>query len=588
MAKARRFELVAGTSNKFWEIASAGATVRVRFGRIGGAAREREETFASAKAAAEGVAKAVREKLGKGYREVGARATATKTAAKKTAVKRTAAKKTAVKKTAAKKTAVKKTAVKKATAKKTAVKQTAAKKTAVKTTAAKVATASMSAAQARELVARLEAALRKRYPAALARLNKGASEAAIARLQKLAGDRLPASFYELLRWRDGSAGSAGVLDGLVWLSASRTVSHKAMMDEIVEEGHYAAYAADEWWSQGWFPFADDESGYRSLVVDTHGSFGGQPGQVLRAAAKDSFRHILAPSFDAWLETYVVCAEKGQLDAESDGELCIDDDGMRRFAKRRGYPRICEPRPMSVAGESSSAGLRRPTRGAWPAKVPETARWLISAKGDRVQHWLVDQRGATITTWSGVDPTALRSSAKKAKDTHTARVELDGARRKQLAAGYVSGVAGAVARGEPICALHVGDGSSAENIDLAPDGRTLVVGTVLSEARGARIHLVDVETGRRATIHEFSPEGIVQTFIHRVAFGPDGAQIYVQMNERLYVLPTTGGEPKLLAEMAGGPFNPHVTRFELDRARARLLYVHKREIRVGTTAGEVLL
>ena len=549
MAKPRRFEFIVGTSNKFWEIGTTGATVRVRFGRIGSTGRESEESFASAKEAAGQVEKAVREKLAKGYQEVGGAAAGEKKAVAKKLTKKPAS-----------------------------------------SSAKIVAKAGSGSAGMRDLLARLEAALRRRHPEMLAKLKPGANEAAIARLQKLAGGRLPASFYEFLRWHDGSRDSADVLDGLVWLSASDAVKHKKMMDGIVEEGHYAAFADDEWWSTGWFPFADDESGYRSLVIDAHGSFGGQPGQVLSAGAKDSTRIVLAPSFDAWLATFVDIAEKGYLsDEEEEGQLTIEDRGNRLFAKRRGYPRMCQPQTASVASESSSEGLKRPTRGAWPTMVPDTARWLISASGDRVGHWLIDRRGTTVTTWTGNDPGALKASAKKWKDGEAAAAGVDAALRKQLASGFVYGIPGAVGRGEPLCALHVGDGSSSENIDLAPDGRTLVIGTVLAEAMGAKLHLVDVETGRRTTIHEQQPlGGHGQTFIHRVAFGPDGEQIYVQMNAQLWVIAAKGGKPKVLAEMDQAVFNPFVSPFAFDRARARLLYFHKRTVRVRQTGGEELL
>jgi predicted DNA-binding WGR domain protein len=66
----RRFELEEGTSSKFWEVATRGATLVVRFGRIGTEGQARERKLASATAAETEAEKLVREKRSKGYREV--------------------------------------------------------------------------------------------------------------------------------------------------------------------------------------------------------------------------------------------------------------------------------------------------------------------------------------------------------------------------------------------------------------------------------------------------------------------------------------------------------------------------------------
>jgi predicted DNA-binding WGR domain protein len=168
----RRFELVRGTTRKFWEINLTETKVRVWHGNIGADVRPRDAVFSTPHDLAVYVEKYVRQKLRMGYRElsraeVAATRTATKafakecarlaaeaaaaekaaarpaktTAAKKVTAKTTAAKTTAAKTTAAKTTAARKTATRKTaaktTARKTAARKTAARKTAVKKTAAK-------------------------------------------------------------------------------------------------------------------------------------------------------------------------------------------------------------------------------------------------------------------------------------------------------------------------------------------------------------------------------------------------------------------------------------------------------------------
>ena len=66
----RRFEFVAGTSNKFWEISQSGTEVTVRFGRIGSEGQTQTKDYGSWEDAAERVRKLVAEKLKEGYMEV--------------------------------------------------------------------------------------------------------------------------------------------------------------------------------------------------------------------------------------------------------------------------------------------------------------------------------------------------------------------------------------------------------------------------------------------------------------------------------------------------------------------------------------
>lgn len=429
----------------------------------------------------------------------------------------------------------------------------------------------------RDVLPRLQAALAARAPRVLERLRPGASEAAVAQLARAAGPGLPASFCALMRWHDGAHGDVRPFDGLVWLGVKDILRHKKMMDGIVAAGHYAAFRPDEWWSTGWVPFADDQSGYGALVVDLHGSFGGTPGQVMRVAAKDPTRVIVAPSFDAWLATYTEIVERGYVENEDTDDppgstLSFDRRASALFARREGFPRYCEPRPVELAGEAAGVDLTRPTRGARPPQVPAGARWLVAVSGGRVEHWFIDHDDRTVTTWTGEDLARLKRTVARRKDAATAARYHDEQLRKHLYLGFVLGGAAEVRRGDPVCALHVGDGANAGCIDLSPDGRTLAVATILEGARGANLHLIDIVTGRRRRLHAETPgDGHPQTFIHRVAFGPDGRTLYYQLNTELRAIAVEGGAPRVLATMKEPPINPHVSRFEFDRARERLLY-----------------
>lgn len=72
----RRFEFVEGGSSKFWEITLEGSSSTTHWGRIGTAGQSTTKSFANDAAAKKEHDKLVAEKLGKGYREVGAPAAA--------------------------------------------------------------------------------------------------------------------------------------------------------------------------------------------------------------------------------------------------------------------------------------------------------------------------------------------------------------------------------------------------------------------------------------------------------------------------------------------------------------------------------
>lgn len=66
----RRFELIEGKSSKFWEVEQAGASVTVRFGRMGTQGQVQTKTLADAAAAKKEHDRLVKEKTGRGYAEV--------------------------------------------------------------------------------------------------------------------------------------------------------------------------------------------------------------------------------------------------------------------------------------------------------------------------------------------------------------------------------------------------------------------------------------------------------------------------------------------------------------------------------------
>jgi predicted DNA-binding WGR domain protein len=66
----RRFVFTGGNSNKFWEIAIAGAQHTVRFGRIGSKGQSVTKTFENTASARRDCERLIRSKKAKGYREI--------------------------------------------------------------------------------------------------------------------------------------------------------------------------------------------------------------------------------------------------------------------------------------------------------------------------------------------------------------------------------------------------------------------------------------------------------------------------------------------------------------------------------------
>ena len=70
---ARRFEMIEGSSSKFWMVDVKGPLVTVTFGKIGTDGQTKDRTHPSPEAAKKDAEKLVREKLAKGYVELGAK-----------------------------------------------------------------------------------------------------------------------------------------------------------------------------------------------------------------------------------------------------------------------------------------------------------------------------------------------------------------------------------------------------------------------------------------------------------------------------------------------------------------------------------
>lgn len=195
------------------------------------------------------------------------------------------------------------------------------------------------------LIDRLDLWLRTNRPRYHASLGPGATASSIDALERRVGTALPPLLREMLAWRDGTNVSVLDREDLAfegsWMSIADIVETVEMLDGMaaVDEWEY-----DDWWCPGWVPFLWTIGG-DYLCVDLVGSFGGQPGQVLRFWHDDKERSIVHRSFDAWLQTFVEALEEAMLTTDG-GYVCVpDDEAYVAFvaARNAGYPIDAEAR-----------------------------------------------------------------------------------------------------------------------------------------------------------------------------------------------------------------------------------------------------
>jgi len=195
------------------------------------------------------------------------------------------------------------------------------------------------------LIERLDRWYHTFRPAHLKGLNPGADDAALQRLRDRASAPLPPLLEELLSWHDGTAHDCyeGFQFNRHLMSCDDIVT---VMDELEELRAAGEFEEPFWWNEQWLPFLDNGGG-DFICVDLGGCFDGVPGQIVEFWHDDADRAIAYPSFEAWLETFVVALERGMF-AEENGGLHPNDDGdFDAFvaARHPGYPI-----PMTATGE----------------------------------------------------------------------------------------------------------------------------------------------------------------------------------------------------------------------------------------------
>jgi predicted DNA-binding WGR domain protein/cell wall assembly regulator SMI1 len=190
----RRFELIDGSSRKFWEVTLDNNTLTVRFGRIGTDGQTKGNVLASPAAARAEHGKLVAEKTKKGYREVPA-GSAPKPA--------------------------------------------------------------QAPAGVQGQLAKLSALWAEKRPGFEKRMRPGAKATTLAKFLKKLGLKVPPEFLAFYAWHDGAKDHAiDRLETDGWLSLAGILEFKKMLDTMgfEDEDTYPKYA----WSRAWIPFLESD------------------------------------------------------------------------------------------------------------------------------------------------------------------------------------------------------------------------------------------------------------------------------------------------------------------------------------------
>jgi WD40 repeat protein len=198
-------------------------------------------------------------------------------------------------------------------------------------------------------------------------------------------------------------------------------------------------------------------------------------------------------------------------------------------------------------------------------TPRTRFCRISLDGTRLAraNWAADGRARESVR-------EIEGSAADARNAYAREV------RKKMRDGFVFVRDVRAARaGELVLECLEPHGHDSRAFDLRPDGAEIAVGSVLKDAHGAEIHVIDVATGARRLVHSepYGPAGSRQTFLHQVLFDAGGSGLVYALNGQTRHLDLRTGTTRVLAdyqEHITSRFNPFCLRPGWDGSRRRLL------------------
>jgi cell wall assembly regulator SMI1 len=151
--------------------------------------------------------------------------------------------------------------------------------------------------------------LGRHHPDLMSRLHGPADAGALASLEAQTGFQLPEDFQQSYLIHDGSDEVSGPLVGLPLMSLSVIGRNWEMWASVAADdnadldaecrSHPAGAVKLRYANRGWLPFAGDEQNF--IAIDFDPGPNGTIGQVINTGRDDMMRHVIAPTFSAFLE-----------------------------------------------------------------------------------------------------------------------------------------------------------------------------------------------------------------------------------------------------------------------------------------------
>lgn len=162
------------------------------------------------------------------------------------------------------------------------------------------------------LIPRLDRWLATHRPDYHAMLQPGVSDADLDAFEAQFSLKLPASFRQLYRWRNGQHPRS--FDALQfnrrWMGLEDIAETKDLMDGMIGYD----FEDPRYWRRGWVPFLSNGGG-SYLCLDLAAEDGGQPGQILAFWKADDDRPVQWKDMPAWLAGLVSSMEDGSIEID---------------------------------------------------------------------------------------------------------------------------------------------------------------------------------------------------------------------------------------------------------------------------------
>lgn len=169
-----------------------------------------------------------------------------------------------------------------------------------------------------EYWSRIDNWIQKEAPALAADINGPATANEIKDLEEYLRVEFPESFKEFYRIHDAQKAHAdGIMNAEEFLSLERIKDEWTVWNDLLKGGDFEGITStpvkgikNDWWNAKWIPLTYDGGG-NHICLDLDPAEGGNYGQMIRMWHDDDTRELIAPSFEAWIKTYVEDLEKGE-------------------------------------------------------------------------------------------------------------------------------------------------------------------------------------------------------------------------------------------------------------------------------------